>query len=62
MEEGAAIKKVYLQNKDTLEDEARKVKTLTEDIKEFDKKLSDLRAEFEETYHQYSNDGNQLVW
>jgi len=47
MEEGAAIKKAYLQNKDTLEDEARKVKTLTEDIKEFDKKLSDLRAEFE---------------
>ena len=47
MEEGAAIKKAYLQNKDTLEYEARKVKTLTEDIKEFDKKLSDLRADFE---------------
>ena len=47
MEEGAAIKKAYLQNKDTLEYEARKVKTLTEDIKEFDKKLSDLRTEFE---------------
>lgn len=47
MEDGAAIKKAYLQNKDALEDEARKVKTLTEDIKEFDKKLSDLRTEFE---------------
>lgn len=46
MEEGAAIKKAYLSNKDTLEEKTRKIKTYTEDIAEFDKKLSVLRAEF----------------